>query len=95
MTPARCVACLSPVAREWHRYCRSCRAWADLAAAFRFGAAGLDERRLRAARAYFARMRARPLDSRLDQFARRIEELETAMAFVADRGRLADLEACR
>ena len=31
----RRIACFTPVSREWHRHCRTCRAWFRFAAALR------------------------------------------------------------
>jgi hypothetical protein len=97
MTARRCRAC-GDACHDRAPQCAKCTAWADLAAAFRFGAAGLDEPRLRAARRYFARERTRhaePIDSRFARLTRRIADLEMAVGLIADREYVANLEACR
>jgi len=42
-TTRRCIACLSPVARHWHCYCRHCRAWLRFGHALRTMRAALRE----------------------------------------------------
>ena len=45
MSVARCVVCLTPCSRYWHRYCAQCRAWLRFEQALRVIQATAEARR--------------------------------------------------
>lgn len=75
----RCAGCGDPACGD---FCRKCTAWADLHASLQHLPAGIDESRLRSARRYFARERARgapATEERVSRLERRIGQLDRSL----------------